>query len=149
MKNYGSTEENENRATEFVNKASRPKQQPCCCQNCCPSPALVVRFIIRTSIPLIFGIMAGIGIKWINEMINGPEVIIASSKNNTLLEVSDIISCCTTLIVTYSIDCLLNRCWPVHPYRNQSSAFFRLTPKNDDVDKLELDKETNNLENNV
>jgi len=138
MQNYGSTdEEHKKRADVFVQNASRPRQK-CCCRKCCPSPALIARFVIRSSIPLIFGLAAGIGLKWINEIIDGPELVIVSSKNNTLLEVSDIISSCITLVVAYSIDWLLNRCWPANPYRQQASGFFQPGSKNSINEDLEL-----------
>ncbi len=139
MKNYGSTQEQ--CADEFVNK-NAPQSQTThfSCRNYCPSPALATRFIVRNSIPLILGLAAGVGIKWLNESIDGPEHVIASSKHSTLVEVSDIVSCGATLVIAYGMDRLLNKCWPVNPYRSQQICFFQPVSTEDDTDVIPMDQ---------
>ena len=133
MKDYGSI--CITRADEFT-KQNTPSTNNTnsSCKNCCPSPVLVGRFILRNSIPLILGLMAGIGIKWCDEALDGPEFIIASSQNNTLLEISDIVNSCVTLFVAYGMDCLLDKCWPARPYNMRQSRFFQSVSTNDDTD---------------
>lgn len=73
------------------------------------SPALVTRFILRTTIPIILGLTAGMLVKW------GVHQTNIESKNN-LLELSDFVGCTTTLIITYAVNSLLDCCWPTSPY---------------------------------
>jgi len=139
MKNYGSIQEE--CADKFV-KNNDPQSQTThfSCRKYCPSPALAARFIVRNSIPLILGLVAGVGIKWLNESIDGPEHVIASSKHSTLLEVSDIVSCCATLVIAYGLDRLLNKCWPVNPYHSQQTDFFQTVSTKGGADTIPMDQ---------
>ena len=82
-----------------------------------PSPVLVARFLIRTVIPLVLGLASGILVEW-------GERKAGMHSNNALIEVSDFTSCVTTLFIAYTIDALLNHCWPATP--DSQTDFFQM-----------------------
>lgn len=92
---------------------------------CCVSltPALVARFLLRTAIPILFGLSSGMLSEW-------AERKAGMHNNDALLEVSDFVSCGVTLLITYTINALLNCCWPVNPYQ---SDFFQAAMPSDNT----------------
>lgn len=106
---------------EFTNQNDPSRNNASsCCRCSCLSIALVSRFAIRNITPLLFGLISGIGIKWISEIINHTEF-----NSNVLLEISDVVSCSVTLLISYGVNYLLNKCWPANPYRGEHSNFFQ------------------------
>jgi len=117
-------------AEGFINQNDPSRNSPkTCCRCCCSSFTLLIRLVIRNTIPLIFGLLSGIGIKWITEAINRPLL-----KSNLLLEISDVVSCSVTLLIYHGVNYLLNKCWPANPYHRGTSNFFQMASNDHTVD---------------
>jgi hypothetical protein len=97
----------EQEADDFTERhqLALPSPRTCLSRPCTRSLAL--RFFLRNTVPLIFGIAAGIGAKKTENHITG-------SENKPI--VCDIVSGMATLIIAYTMDLLLNCCWPLDPY---------------------------------
>lgn len=101
-------------ATDYVNRHQPNSTESSCCSSI--TPALTARFLIRTAIPIILGLLSGV-------IIEAQERKAGIHNDDDLLEISDCISCTTTLLITYSVNALLNCCWPKNPYNKHD--FFQ------------------------
>jgi len=102
-----------------------------CCSCCCTSFALLSRFVIRNTIPIVFGFGSGIGVKLLSEFINSKTL-----KSYIVQEASNVVSCCVTLLFAYGIDFLLNKCWPAKPSHTGRSNFFHTPPERIDFSSI-------------
>lgn len=92
--------------------------------HCCTSitPALLARFILRTIIPIAFGLGGGMLANWVERKID-------FHNSDALIEVSDFVSSAITLLAAYTMNALLNCCWPINPY--YPTDFFQHTASAD------------------
>lgn len=100
---------------EFIRKHN-PKKT--CCPPCI-KPILLLRFALRSLIPIALGIASGALTEW-------GERSLGVKKLSTLVGLSDISSCAITLLVAYVINALFDCCWPANP--NKSNRFFQMDP---------------------
>ena len=90
----------------FDNPTTESSQ--CCCTST-TSPALLVRSLLHIAVPIIFGLGSGMLAEW-------GERTLGTHNSTALIELSDFTSCAATLIAAYTINALLNCCWPKNPY---------------------------------
>lgn len=123
-KNYGTNR----KAIEFTNHHEPKPDKKSCCSAC--SPALVFRFMLRTAIPILLGLASGVFVEW-------AERKSGIHQSDTVVEFSDFSACAITLLTTYTLNTLLNCCWPTNPYQNND--FFQSAGPQQDPSELHLD----------